>query len=60
MRAERLFAVNVAGFFLSYSLYVFTDSLYKESVPVPAGGLTFLSLNKKVSKEVSQGEALSC
>ena len=29
-------------------------------VPVPAGGLTFLSPNKKVSKEVGQGEALSC
>ena len=36
-----------------------TDTLYALLVPVPAGGLTFLSLNKKVSKEVSLGEALT-
>ena len=32
----------------------------KPGLPIPAGGLTFLSLNKKVSKEVSLGEGLSC
>ena len=30
------------------------------SISVPAGGLTFLSLNKKVSKEFSLGEGLNC
>ena len=34
-------------------------SLYKDALPVAAAGLTFLSLNKKVSKEVSPGEALT-
>ena len=31
----------------------------KDALPVAAAGLTFLSLNKKVSKEVSPGEALT-
>ena len=34
-------------------------SVYKDALPVAAAGLTFLSLNKKVSKEVSPGEALT-
>ena len=34
-------------------------SLCKDALPVAAAGLTFLSLNKKVSKEVSPGEALT-
>ena len=32
---------------------------YDIVVPVAAAGLTFLSLNKKVSKELSLGEALT-
>ena len=39
--------------------YVWIYTLYKYLVPVAAAGLTFLSLNKKVSKEVSLGEALT-
>ena len=40
----------------SFKLFVFMWSM----ALVPAGGGTFLSLNKKVPKEVSLGEALSC
>ena len=59
MRAESRFTVNVAGFFRGYP-FAFLPTLSTDlMVPVPAGGLTFLSLNKKVSKEVSQGEALT-
>ena len=39
--------------------YVWLYTLYEHLVPVAAAGLTFLSLNKKVSKEVSLGEALT-
>ena len=39
--------------------YVLVDTLYLFLVPVPAGGGTFLSPDKKVPKEAGLGEALT-
>ena len=39
--------------------YVWFYTLYRYLLPVAAAGGTFLSLNKKVPKEVSLGEALT-
>ena len=51
--AERLIAVNVAGFFRGYSFCVFTDSLYKDDGSGPCRGPYFLVAEQE-SKQRSQ------
>ena len=59
MREVIRFAANVAGLLRSYSLYVFTDSHYKDDTSGRLPRALLSCFGKKVSKEAAQEEALS-